>query len=74
MIHAASDDYFEVIKVRRTVPAFNLGVGAVGMLTNNVGIRLDVRHLRSFASDPPAGGVGHGIAYSRFTIGLLLRP
>ena len=74
LIHAASEDYFDVIKVRRTVPAMNFGVGAVGMLTNNVGVRLDVRHLRSFATDPPAGGVGHSISYSRFTIGLLLRP
>jgi hypothetical protein len=74
LIHAASEDYFNVIKVRRTVPAFNVGVGAVGMFTDNVGVRFDVRHLRSFASDPPSGGVGHSISYSRFTIALLLRP
>jgi len=74
LIHARSEDYFEVILVRRTVPAINLGVGAIGMLTNNVGVRFDVRHLRSLSQDPPTGNVGHHIAYSRFTIGLLLRP
>ena len=74
LIHAQSDDFFVVIKVRRTVPAINLGIGAIGMITNNVGVRFDLRHLRSLSNDAPVGGVGHQIAYSRFTIGLLLRP
>ena len=74
LIHAEAEDIFEVLQVRRTVPAINLGVGAIGMLTNNVGVRFDVRHLRSLATDAPTGGVGRRIAYSRFTIGLLLRP
>lgn len=74
LIHAASEDFAEVFQVRRTVAALNLGFGAVGMFTNNVGVRFDVRHLRSLSSDPPSGSVGHSISYSRFTIGLLLRP
>jgi hypothetical protein len=74
LIHAQSEDLFDVIKVRRTVAALNLGIGAVGMITNNVGLRFDLRHLRSLSNDPPTGGVGHQIAYSRFTVGLLLRP
>lgn len=74
LIHAQSEDAFDVIKVRRTVAALSLGVGAVGMLTNNVGVRFDVRHLRSISKDAPTGGVGHQVAYSRFTVGLLLRP
>jgi hypothetical protein len=74
LIHASSEDAFDVVKVRRTVAAINLGVGAVGMITNNVGVRFDLRHLRSLTSDAPTGGVGHQISYSRFTVGLLLRP
>ena len=74
VIHAQSEDFAEVLTVRRTVAALNLGVGAVGMITNNVGVRFDLRHLRSLANDPPTGLVGHQISYSRFTIGLLLRP
>ena len=74
LIHAASVDLAEVLQVRRTVPAINLGFGAIGMLTNNVGVRFDLRHLRSLTTDPPTGSVGRGINYSRFTIGLLLRP
>jgi len=74
LIHAQSVDSFDVIVVRRTVAAFNLGAGAIGMFTNNVGVRFDVRYLRSLSTDPPTGGVGRHIAYSRVTIGLLLRP
>lgn len=74
LIHAASLDLAEVLQVRRTVPAINLGFGAIGLITNNVGVRFDVRHLRSLSTDPPTGSVGRGINYSRFTIGLMLRP
>ena len=55
------------------MPAINLGVGAIGLITNNVGVRFDVRHLRSLTNDAPIGGVGRRITYSRFTIGLMLR-
>ena len=77
LIHANAEDLVEVLLIRRTVPAMNLGVGAIGMFTNNVGVRFDVRHLRSLRSlsnDVPTGGVGHHIAYTRFTVGLLIRP
>ena len=73
LIHAESADFLEILIVRRTVPAINLGVGAIGLLSNNVGVRFDVRHLRSLTKDDPLGLVGKSIAYSRFTIGLLLR-
>jgi hypothetical protein len=73
MIHAEAEDTFEVFQVRRTVPAINLGIGAIGLLTPTVGVRFDVRHLRSLSKDAAVGGVGRRIAYSRFTIGLLLR-
>lgn len=73
LIHAEAEDFFEVLQVRRTVPAITLGAGAVGLLTNNVGVRFDLRHLRSLSKDASFGLVGRRIAYSRFTLGLLLR-
>lgn len=73
LIHAEAEDFLELFQVRRTVPAINLGIGAIGLLTNNVGVRFDARHLRSLAKDAPVGLVGRRIAYSRFTVGLLLR-
>src|SRR4029079_17390542 len=62
LIHAQSEDFFEVATVRRTVAALNLGVGATGMFTNNVGVRFDLRYLKSLSTDAPTGGVGHQIA------------
>jgi hypothetical protein len=72
-IHAEAEDFFEIFQIRRTVPAINLGGGALGMLTNNVGVRFDFRHLRSLSKDASFGLVGRRISNSRFTIGLLLR-
>lgn len=74
LIHAETLDLIEVLQVRRTMPAINLGAGAIGLVTTNVGVRFDVRHLRSLSTDPPLGGAGRSISYTRFTIGLMLRP
>ena len=73
LIHAEAEDILRVLRVRRTVPAINLGLGAIGLLTPTVGVRFDVRHLRSLSKDASVGVVGRRIAYSRFTLGLLLR-
>jgi len=72
-IHAEAEDFFEVLQVRRTVPAITLGAGAVGLISNNVGLRFDLRHLRSLSKEAAFGLVGRRIAYSRFTLGILLR-
>ena len=50
-----------------------IGGGATGLITNSVGVRFDVRHLRSLSKDAALGLVGRRISYTRFTIGLLLR-
>lgn len=75
LINAHAQDFLEIFLVRRTVPAFKIGVGAQALLlTNNVGIRFDLRHVRSFTGDDGSlARVGRRISYSRFTIGLLLR-
>ena len=74
LINAQAADLLEVFVIRRTVPGYKLGVGAQGLLTNNVGIRFDLRHIRSFTGDDGSlARVGRRISYSRLTIGLLLR-
>ena len=75
LIHAEAEDFLEIFQVRRTVPALTFGGGASGLITNNVGVRFDVRYLRSLSrGEPSIGDVGRRIDYWRFTIGLLLRP
>ena len=74
LINAQAADLLEVFVIRRTVPGYKLGVGAQGLLTNNVGVRFDLRHIRSFTGDDGSlARVGRRISYSRLTVGLLLR-
>jgi hypothetical protein len=75
LVHAqVVDTPLHVFQVRRTVPVITVGVGAVGLFTNNVGLRFDVRHLRSLTTDDGSlATVGRRISFSRFTVGLFLR-
>jgi opacity protein-like surface antigen len=74
LVHVQAADKLRIIQVRRTIPVGNVGVGAVGLFTNNVGVRFDYRYLRSLSSDDGSlATVGRRISYSRFTLGLFLR-
>ncbi len=51
-----------------------LGGGATGLLTNRLGVRFDVRYLRSIAQeDEFVIGVGRQLSYWRGTIGIGIR-
>lgn len=74
LIHAQAADFLEVFLIRRTVPGYKLGVGAQGLLSNSVGVRLDLRHIRSFTGDDGSlARVGRRINYSRLTLALLFK-
>ncbi len=76
LVHAQAADTFNFFQVRRTMPVITVGVGAVGLFTNNVGVRFDVRYLRSISlttDDESLATVGRRISFSRFTVGLYLR-
>ena len=74
LAHVQAADKLHIIQVRRTVPVANLGGGATGLFTNNVGVRFDYRYVRSLLTDDGSlSQVGRRISYSRLTIGLLLR-
>ena len=49
LMHAEGVDILTFLRIRRTMPAITLGAGATGLLTNRVGVRFDVRYLRSIA-------------------------
>lgn len=74
LVHVQAADKLRLFQLRRTVPVANLGGGALGLFTNNVGVRFDYRYVRSLLTDDGSlSKVGRRISYSRFTIGLLLR-
>ena len=74
LAHAQTAEFLGVLQVRRTVPIMNVGVGAIGLVTNTVGVRFDYRYIRSLTSDDGSlSQVGRRLTFSRFTFGLLLR-
>ena len=74
LVHVQAADKLRLFQLRRTVPVASLGGGALGLFTNNVGVRFDYRYVRSLLTDDGSlASVGRRISYSRFTIGLLLR-
>jgi hypothetical protein len=74
VMHAEAVDFLEVFRIRRSVPTASVGGGALGLLTNNVGVRFDVRYLRSFTNDQSAAvAIGRRISYWRFSVGLVRR-
>ena len=72
--HVQAEDLLATFQIRRSVPTGSIGGGAIGLVTNNVGIRFDYRYTRSLLTDDGTlATVGRRISYSRFTIGLFLR-
>jgi hypothetical protein len=50
LMNAHLDDAIGALNVRTTMPAFSIGVGAVGMLTAKTGVRFDLRYVRSIGA------------------------
>ena len=74
LTHIQAADLLPVFQIRRTVPVAQLGGGAVGLFTNNVGVRFDYRYTRSLLTDDGTlRVVGRRVSYSRVTLGLFLR-
>lgn len=74
MLRAEAPDTLSLLTIRRTMPALTLGGGAVGFLTNSVGVRFDLRYLRSMgAGNDLIVGEGPRVRYWRGSVGLVLR-
>lgn len=75
LVHVQAADLLQQFQVRRTAPVAYLGGGALGLLTNNVGLRFDYRYLRSLTTDVDGSlaRINRRISYSRFAVGLFLR-
>jgi hypothetical protein len=73
--HAEAVDVLDIFRIRRSVPVLSFGAGAIGLVSNNVGVRFDVRHLNSLARDDESlvAIVGKRISYWRLTVGLVRR-
>lgn len=75
LVHVQAADVLQTFQVRRTAPVAYVGGGAIGLLTNNVGVRFDYRYLRSLTTDDGSLAIigRRRVSYSRLTVGLFLR-
>ncbi len=74
LMHAEGVDILTFLRIRRTMPAITLGAGAGGLLTNRLGVRFDVRYLRSIAQqDEFQISVGRQLSYWRGTVGIAIK-
>jgi opacity protein-like surface antigen len=69
-------DAEDLFNVDKTNWGFNLGAGVIGFVTDNFGIRGDVRYFRSIQDQEPDGDLDIGLADFRFwrgTVGATFR-
>jgi opacity protein-like surface antigen len=74
LAHVQAEDSLHTFQIRRTVPTGSLGGGAMGLISNNVGLRFDYRYTRSLLTDDGSlATVGRRVSFSRITVGLCIR-
>lgn len=73
-LRAEARDVTTVFPIRSTMSVVTLGGGAIGFLNPTVGVRFDLRYLRSLgAGTDPLAGEGPRVRYWRGGVGLVLR-
>jgi hypothetical protein len=68
-------DYFGVVDVAQSKPAFDFGAGAVGFLTHDVGVAWEVRRFQTLGS-PDLSGTSFGaekVSFWRATMAVAIR-
>lgn len=67
---------FNVFDVSRVIPAFDVGIGVVGFLTNRIGVSWDVRRFQSIDHNAGKAGVSFDdeqLSFWRATMAVALR-
>ena len=76
IMRVREEDYFQVYNIARTMPAMDLGVGALGFLTNRVGLSWELRRFQRIGGPPPLTGITVGpeqVSYWRAHMALVVR-
>jgi hypothetical protein len=81
LMHASADDGRQIITYNENLLGMNLGGGAVGMLSDRVGVRFDLRYFRNIkgvsAEDldfPVTGGEPVRLRYWTLGFGVVIKP
>lgn len=74
LMWAESEDITATFPIRSTLPAITVGGGAIGFLSDMVGVRFDLRYLRSLGQgDEMVATEGPRLKFWRGSIGLVLK-
>jgi hypothetical protein len=75
ILHATAIDSFEFTPVDSNVLGYNIGGGAVGFLTDRVGMRFDLRYFSNLKpSDDPDAAIGRvHLSYWNASVGVVLK-
>ena len=74
-MHASSNDFSDIFTFRRDLLGLTVGGGAIGYLTDRVGVRFDLRYMRNI-TEPDPGSVVFGpprLRLWRASVGLAFR-
>ena len=71
---AEARDITSVFPIRSTMPTITVGGGAIGFLSSTVGVRFDLRYIRSLGEgDDLIAGTGARVRFWRGSVGLVLK-
>ena len=76
VMNVSITDYFGVLAVAKTMPALDLGGGAIGFVTNRIGICWDVRRFTSLGGSDQERGVSFGgehLSFWRASMAVVIR-
>lgn len=74
LVWAEARDITSTFPIESTMPALVMGGGAIGFLSNTVGVRFDLRYIRSLgAGDDEIAGTGARVRFWRGSVGLVLK-
>jgi hypothetical protein len=75
LLHATATDALELLPVKANLLGYNVGGGAVGLLTERVGLRFDLRYFSNLKpSDDPDIAIGRvHLSYWSGSVGVVLK-
>jgi hypothetical protein len=75
LMHAAVQDAVNFSDVREDMLGYNVGGGAIGLISQRTGFRFEIRHFRSVQNAPNAltGEDGPRLSFWRATVGVVIR-
>jgi len=77
IMRVREEDYFQLYNIARTMPTVDLGVGALGFLTNRVGLSWELRRFQKVGPSPTPTGITVGpdeeVSFWRAHMALVIR-